>query len=87
MLEIAREYLSRHRNSFNIILHLIGIPLVVIGIVQLFMAKWGYGAMNFFLGYTMQWMGHIYFEKNEFGEIYLLKKLIRKIRTKDQDGR
>ena len=73
------DYLSRHRNNTDRVLHIIGIPLVLFGIFQLFSGRWKAGLFNFFIGYLFQWVGHTYFEKNEVGEWILIKKVIRKL--------
>ena len=80
MLEMIKDYMPRHRNNVNRLLHIIGIPLVLAGAFQLFTAKWKIGTINFFLGYLLQWIGHTYFEGNELGEIILIKKLARKLK-------
>ena len=73
------DYLSRHRNNVDRLLHIIGIPLVLLGVFQLCTANWIIGLLNFFTGYLFQWIGHTYFEKNEVGEWILIKKIIRKV--------
>jgi hypothetical protein len=72
------DYLSRHNNKWDRLLHLIGVPEVFWGIVQLICGRWKTGLINFFLGYLWQFIGHRYFEKNEVGELILLKKLAKK---------
>jgi len=72
------DYLSRHKNNVNRLLHIIGIPLVVLGVFQLFEESWTKGLLNFFLGYLCQWVGHTRFEGNELGELILIKKIIKK---------
>ncbi len=74
------DFLSRHKNDINRILHILGIPLVLFGIFQFFIGEWKIGLANFFIGYLFQWIGHTYFEKNEVGEWILLKKIARKLK-------
>lgn len=73
------DYLSRHRNNINRVLHIIGIPLAVLGVFQIFGGTCIAGFFNLFLGYILQCIGHAYFEKNELGEWILIKKAIKKI--------
>lgn len=81
--EIARyigNYRSRHANNINLLLHIIGIPEALFGLLQISIGKWKIGLLNFFLGYLWQWIGHTYFEKDEMGEITGIKKLLKKIK-------
>ncbi len=80
LMRYFKNYRSRHANSVNFILHIIGIPEIVFGLFQIITGRWKIGLLNVFLGYLWQWIGHKYFEKNEVGEITGIKKLIRKIR-------
>src|ERR1700733_6723788 len=70
----ARSWRQRHQHLVNFILHLVGIPLTVIGIVLLFAFPWYYGIGALVLGYAMQFLGHA-LEGNDAGEWYLVKKL------------
>ena len=79
MLEIIEIFTSRHKNNINRLLHIIGIPLALIGVVQLFMAKWGAGVINILLGYALQMVGHFYFEKNKPSDVLLIRKILEKI--------
>ena len=73
-----KDYLSRHRNNIDRVLHIIGVPLAFFGIFQLLTREWKIGLLNFFIGYLLQWIGHTYFEKNEVGEWILIKKIIKR---------
>jgi hypothetical protein len=73
----VKDYLSRHTNKWDRILHLIGVPQAFFGIYQLICMRWKIGLINFFVGYLWQFIGHWHFEKNEVGELILLKKLLR----------
>ncbi|MEA3306089.1 MAG: Mpo1-like protein [Candidatus Omnitrophota bacterium] len=75
-----KNYLSRHVNNVNRVLHIIGVPQAFFGLFQIITGKWVIGAVNLFLGYLWQWLGHTHFEKNEVGEVILIKKLIQKCR-------
>ena len=74
-----KDYFSRHANKIDILLHVIGIPQALYGIFQLCSGSWKFGMLNFFLGYLWQWIGHKFFDKNEVGEIILIKSMIRKV--------
>lgn len=76
------DYFFRHVHIINRILHIISIPEVLFGIFQIFCGEWKWGIVNFFLGYLWQWIGHTYFDKNEVGEIILIKKIIEKIKRR-----
>ncbi len=74
-----KDYLSRHSNWMDRILHIIGVPQVFFGIYQLATGEWRWGLFNFVVGYALQIIGHLVFEKNEVGEVILIKHLIEKI--------
>ncbi len=69
-----RNWRERHRHPFNLGIHLIGIPLTVIGVALLFFYPWFYGVGLFILGYAMQFLGHAV-EGNDAGEWLVIKKL------------
>jgi hypothetical protein len=75
------DFFSRHTNITDRILHFIGVPQAFFGIFQLMTGCWKWGLLNLFLGYLWQWIGHTYFDRNEVGEVILIKKLIKKIRN------
>ncbi|HVB07594.1 MAG TPA: DUF962 domain-containing protein [Candidatus Acidoferrales bacterium] len=56
------EYMSRydheHTNRWNKVCHGIGIPLVIAGIVLLFMLHWRLGLALFVLGWSFLFGGH-----------------------------
>ena len=74
-----KDYLSRHAHPVNAILHLIGVPQVFFGIYQLIIGQWQWGLFNFIVGYMWQIIGHLVFQKNEVGEVILIKHLIEKL--------
>jgi len=76
--QYVKNYRSRHANNINLLLHIIGIPEVIVGVAQILTGSWKIGLLNSFLGYLWQWIGHTYFEKNEVGEFVGIKKLIKK---------
>lgn len=80
ILKYIKNYRSRHGNNVNLVLHIVGIPEAVFGLLQILAGKWKIGLLNIFLGYLWQWIGHTYFEKDEMGEIIGIKKLVKKFR-------
>jgi hypothetical protein len=68
-------WLQRHQLRFNLVLHLIGIPLAVAGVVLLFVTDWYWGVSAFLLGYLLQWIGHLA-EGNDLGEWAAIKRLL-----------
>ncbi len=74
----VKDYLSRHADKWDRLLHLIGVPQVSFGIYQLICGMWKIGLLNFFLGYLWQFIGHWHFEKNEVGELILLQKIFKR---------
>lgn len=74
------DFFSRHKHPLNILLHLTGIPEVIFGIYQIIKGVWQWGLFNVFWGYLLQWFGHWYWERNEMGEIILIRKITGKYR-------
>ena len=66
---------ERHVHPFNFAVHLLGIPMVLVGIVLLFILDWYWGAGLFVLGYVLQWLGHRV-EGNDVGELIPVKKAL-----------
>jgi hypothetical protein len=68
---------QRHQRPANFILHLLGIPLAVLGVCLLFTRPWEdwpWGAGAFVLGYLLQYLGHR-IEGNDVGEWAAIKRL------------
>ena len=74
------DFFTRHASNADRVLHAIGIPQAFFGIFQLLTGQWKWGLLNFFLGYLWQWIGHKCFDKNEVGEVILIKKIIKKFK-------
>ena len=70
-----RNWLARHQNAFNFWIHMIGIPLAVLGVPLLFLAPWYYGVGAIVGGYVLQWLGHRV-EGNDVGEFIPFKRLL-----------
>jgi len=56
--EYMARYNHEHTNVWNKICHGIGIPLVIAGIVLLFMLRWKIGLALFVLGWIFLFGGH-----------------------------
>jgi hypothetical protein len=72
---LYRGWRTRHQLPLNFVLHLIGIPTVLVGIVLLFLGEWIWGAALFFVGYLFQYLGHLA-EGNDVGELIPFKRLL-----------
>lgn len=72
------NYLLRHQNRTNQVLHLIGVPLTFGGLIGFGLAgEWIFAGIAFVSGYLLQFLGH-YVEQNDAGELILIKKVLRK---------
>jgi hypothetical protein len=70
-----QNWLMRHRNSFNFWIHMVGIPLAVVGVPLLFFSPWYWGVGAIVVGYLLQWIGH-QVEGNDVGEFIPVKRLL-----------
>jgi hypothetical protein len=70
-----QNWLARHQNAFNFWIHMVGIPLAVVGLPLLVVAPWYYGAGAIGAGYFLQWLGHRV-EGNDVGEFIPVKRLL-----------
>ena len=73
-----KHWRERHQHPVNFAIHLIGIPLTVLGVVLLFTLdweQWYWGVGAFLVGYLLQYIGHL-FEGNDMGEWAALKKML-----------
>lgn len=70
-------WLIRHRHPVNFAIHLIGIPLAVLGVLLLLWPgiDWYWGIGAFVLGYLLQYGGHL-LEGNDVGEWAGIKRLL-----------
>lgn len=72
------NYIQRHQNRANQVLHLFGVPLTfVVSVICLTRDKplWALGC--FVGGYVLQFIGHA-IEGNDAGEVVLIKKMLGK---------
>jgi hypothetical protein len=70
----------RHQLPVNFALHLVGIPLAVLGLLSLLFLSWYgvpwyWGVAGIVVGYLLQFIGHR-LEGNDVGELIPLKRLL-----------
>lgn len=79
LLRFARLALAnwreRHQHPVNFAVHLVGIPMTLVGVVLLFVLPWNWGAGLFVLGYLFQVVGH-WVEGNDVGELIPIKRAL-----------
>lgn len=70
-----KNYLPRHRNRVNQLLHMVGVPLTFVGTPWAIIAgkEWYWAVACFVCGYGLQFAGHAV-EGNDAGEVVFLKK-------------
>ncbi len=72
------NYMARHQNMANQLLHLVGVPITFIAsIVFLCLQQWWWALGCFVGGYILQFIGHA-IEGNDAGEVVLVKKWLGK---------
>ena len=67
------NWLLRHQHPVSFWLHIVGIPLTLLGLVSLFLLPWSIGVGAFVLGYLLQFLGHA-IEGNDVGELIPIKR-------------
>ena len=78
LTRFARNYIARHRNRANQLLHLIGVPMTfVVSIILLTRDQPMWAGAAFVGGYVLQFIGHA-IEGNDAGELILVKKMLGK---------
>jgi hypothetical protein len=77
LLRFARRWranwLLRHQHPVSFWLHMVGIPLTLLGLISLFFLHWYFGIGAFVLGYLLQGVGHA-IEGNDIGEVIPFKR-------------
>ncbi len=68
------RWLGRHQTGPNRLLHSLGIPATIVGVVLLFRQLWWLAGVCLVAGYVLQVIGH-YLEGSRVGEVILLKKI------------
>lgn len=77
----VRDYIERHSHPVNALLHLVGVPAALYGLVRLLGGAPFAGVGWLAVGYALQWMGHRV-QGNEVGEWMLLKALASRLRRR-----
>lgn len=70
-----RNWLERHQHPVSFALHLVGIPMTVVGVVVGILSSVALGVGLFVLGYALQFVGHA-LEGNDAGEWILVKRAL-----------
>jgi hypothetical protein len=74
----VRNYVARHQNRANQLLHLVGVPVTFgLSIVCLTKDEPLWAGAAFVGGYVLQFIGHA-IEGNDAGEVVLIKKILGK---------
>jgi hypothetical protein len=73
--KILHNWMLRHQHPFNFWIHMIGIPMAVVGVALLFVTDWYWGVGAFVLGYLLQFIGHCV-EGNDVGEWAGIKRML-----------
>ena len=73
--QFIERWCARHETGPNRILHTIGIPATVVGVVVAFFGMWLLAVACFVGGYVLQTLGH-YLEGSRVGEVLLIKKIV-----------
>ena len=78
LTRFTTNYVARHQNRVNQVLHLIGVPTTFVVAVVLLIQHQPVWAMAAFVGgYVLQFAGHA-IEGNDPGELILIKKALGK---------
>lgn len=96
MTGILANWMARHRHPTSQVLHAVGIPMLVFGLilgaVQLWQWRWDLWWRPVGLivvSYILQWIGHR-IEGNDMGEVVLIKKALGRpyvaIAPRNSDG-
>lgn len=75
MRRILHNWMLRHQNGTSFWLHMVGIPMTIVGVGFAIAGDWAWFAALFVGGYVLQFIGHA-IEGNDAGELILVKKAI-----------
>lgn len=77
MQRFLTNYIARHQNGWNQLLHVIGVPLTfIVSIVFLAQGRpWWWALSAFVGGYLLQFIGHA-IEGNDAGEVIVFKRML-----------
>jgi len=75
-VNLVENYIARHRNRTNQLLHVVGVPTSYVASVVFLVEKQWLAALGCFVGgYVLQFIGHA-IEGNDAGEVILVKRLL-----------
>jgi hypothetical protein len=75
MPRFLENWMERHQHPVSFALHMVGIPMTLVGIGFAVFAWWWTAASLFVGGYALQFIGHA-IEGNDAGELILFKKML-----------
>ena len=78
---LFRDYLERHAHPTNALLHIVGVPAALYGLIRLLTGGLLGGLTWLAAGYFFQWLGHRA-QGNEVGEWMLIKTLAGRLRRR-----
>jgi hypothetical protein len=78
-MNLLQGWLARHQHPFSFSLHLVGIPMTLLAIPNVFRHQWRLAAGLFGGGYTLQFLGHLV-EGNPPGEVLALQRRLSRRR-------
>lgn len=73
--KFLENWLERHQHPTSFALHMVGIPMTVVGVGFALFTWWWTAAALFVGGYALQFIGHA-IEGNDAGELILVKKML-----------
>lgn len=81
---VVQDWIARHRQPVNFALHIVAIPLTILGVlyipVYLTLLSLPVFVLSFILfdgGYLVQFLGHA-IDRTEPGEVTIVKRMLRK---------
>lgn len=69
------NWMLRHQNRTSFWLHMVGIPMTLVGVGLACAQLWWWAIGLFVAGYALQFIGHA-IEGNDAGELILVKKML-----------
>ncbi|KKL90402.1 hypothetical protein LCGC14_1905040 [marine sediment metagenome] len=75
--KLIRNWIARHRNRTNLMLHAVGIPATIAAVPLAIMRHFLFAVGLFIAGYALQFLGHM-LEGTPSGEGKLLRRILRR---------
>ncbi len=79
IVDWVTRYCRQHAHPVNAVLHVVGVPMTILGLFRLVTRQPG-GPMLIFVGYLCQWIGHT-IHGTEVGEVTLARKIWRRLNS------